>query len=130
MNKSILIVSLLCFAFSSKAQDVVQWKYSTKKIADHTYEVHFTPKVKFPWHIYSLEVIGDRALPTTIYFNKNPLIVLDGELQEIGMQKDFVQVVKLKADVKTNITGEIEFMACNDVQCLPPKTVKFNIKLE
>lgn len=43
---------------------------------------------------------------------------------------DFVQIVKLKVDVKTNMSGSVEFMACNNEQCLPPKTVLFNVALQ
>jgi thiol:disulfide interchange protein DsbD len=43
---------------------------------------------------------------------------------------DFVQVVKLKASSKTKLSGSLEYMACNDEQCLPPATVPFSIALE
>src|SRR5688572_24436809 len=120
MKTGMIITILLFFVLISNGQDVVQWKFNAKKKADKTYEIHFTPIVQSPWHIYSLRVFDDRALPTTFSFNKNPLVVLDGKVKEIGMQNDFVQVVKLKSNVKTNVTGEFEFMACNDTQCLPP----------
>jgi thiol:disulfide interchange protein DsbD len=42
---------------------------------------------------------------------------------------DFVQLVKLKSKAKTNFTGSVEFMVCNDQQCLPPATQKFSIAL-
>jgi thiol:disulfide interchange protein DsbD len=42
---------------------------------------------------------------------------------------DFVQLVKLKENAKTNFSGEVEFMVCNDQQCLPPATEKFSIPL-
>jgi hypothetical protein len=41
----------------------------------------------------------------------------------------FVQTVTLKASAKTNITGSVEFMACNDEQCLLPASIPFNIPL-
>ncbi len=31
---------------------------------------------------------------------------------------DFVQVVKLKANVKTNIVGSVEYQTCDDKKCL------------
>jgi len=42
---------------------------------------------------------------------------------------DFVQLVKVKGNAKTNVTGSVEFMVCNDKQCLPPATEKFSIAL-
>ncbi len=43
---------------------------------------------------------------------------------------NFVQIVTLKSKVKTNIKGSIEFMACNNEQCMPPKKESFSIVLE
>jgi thiol:disulfide interchange protein DsbD len=43
---------------------------------------------------------------------------------------DFVQVVKLKANVKTNVSGSVEFQTCDDKKCLPPKTVNFSVTIQ
>ena len=79
--------------------------------------------------------------------NNNPLLKLDGKIKEVGkMEKfkdktlgiaahqysnkvDFVQVVKLKSNAKTNVSGSVEFQTCDDKKCLPPKTVNFNVSL-
>ncbi|MEJ0105854.1 MAG: protein-disulfide reductase DsbD domain-containing protein, partial [Bacteroidota bacterium] len=126
---------------------IVNWSFSTKKISDKEYEVRFTPSVETPWHIYSQASPEGGALPTKITFSKNPLIVLKGKVKEEGKltskyeevfgvtvkyfegKVDFVQTVQLKSKVKTNITGTIEFMACKEEQCLPPKTISFNVTL-
>jgi hypothetical protein len=42
---------------------------------------------------------------------------------------DFVQKVKLKGTAKTNFTGSVTFMVCNDEQCLPAATQKFSLYL-
>ncbi len=131
MKTSLGVLILTICTYMSRAQDVVQWKFSSKKITDKTYEVHFTPTVQPPWHIYSVSIPeSNMARPTTFHFTTNPLIELVGKVKETGLQKDFVQVLKLKAKVKTNLTGEVTFMACTDRQCLPPETVSFSIKLE
>ena len=61
--------------------------------------------------------------------------VFDVTVKYFEGEVDFVQVVTLRQaqgdkPIKTNISGSIEFMACNDEQCLPPKTVSFNVRLE
>ena len=55
--------------------------------------------------------------------------VFEGTVKYFEGKADFVQVIKLKASVKTTISGSIEYMACNDEQCLPPATVPFTISL-
>jgi thiol-disulfide isomerase/thioredoxin len=125
MKKISLIIVLMCVAFISKAQDVVKWEIQCKKIAANTYEMHFTPKMQDSWHIYSLKVSGGMSIPTSFSFEKNPLATLTGGVKEIGMQKDFVQKIKLKKDTVTILKGSITYGACNDEQCLPPQTVEF-----
>lgn len=128
--------------------DPVRWNYSAKKIADKTYEVHVTASIQPNWHLYSQQQPEDAiAIPTSIRFNKNPLVVLNGAIKEVGKMElfkdeklklsanqysgkvDFVQVVKLKAGTKTNITGSVEYQTCDDKKCLPPKTVNFTVAL-
>ncbi len=126
----------------------VSWTYSAKKIADKTYELHMTATIQSGWHLYSQTQPEDAiAEPTTVTINKNPLLTLEGKINEEGkMEKfhdeklevsanqysstvSFVQVVKLKAKAKTNVSGSIRFQTCNDEKCLPPKTVTFSVAL-
>jgi len=151
MRSTILLAAILFSAASMNAQilNPVSWTFTAKKTADKTYEVHLTANIQSGWHIYSQTQPGDAiAIPTNISINKNPLFTLDGKIKELGkMQKfkdaalgvsanqysdkvDFVQVVKLKAKAKTNISGSVEFQTCDDKKCLPPKTVNFNVALQ
>jgi thiol:disulfide interchange protein DsbD len=36
----------------------------------------------------------------------------------------------VKGTVKTNMAGKVEYMLCNDKECLPPKKVDFSIALQ
>ena len=124
----------------------VQWTFSAKKIADDKYEIHMTARVSDDWHIYSQNA-GEGPFATEFTFTKNPLVVFDGKVQESGKMKkvfeksfdtevryyedvvNFVQVIKLKGKVKTNIAGKVQFMVCNDSRCLPPAAVDFKINI-
>ena len=127
----------------------VSWSFNSKKIADKTYEVRMTATMQPGWHLYSQVQPDDAiAIPTDIQFNKNPLLTLNGAIKEVGkMEKfkddklgvaanqyakkvEFVQVVKLKANAKTNLTGTIEYQTCDDEKCLPPKKVNFNLAVQ
>jgi len=127
----------------------VSWTFTAKKISDKTYELHLTASMQSGWHLFSQVQPEDAvAIPTGFKLNNNPLITLDGKIKEIGkMEKfhdakldisanqyaekvDFVQVVKLKSNVKTNITGSVEYQTCDDKKCLPPKTVTFSIPVK
>lgn len=143
------ILFLLLGSHALEAQlNPVNWSFSSKKIADKTYEIHLTATMQSGWHLYSQVQPDDAiAIPTDFKINSNPLLLLEGKIKEMGkMEKfhdkklevsanqysgkvDFVQVVKLKAKAKTNVTGSVEYQTCDDQKCLPPKTVNFTIAL-
>jgi len=150
MRTIILIIVLLAVAGLAHAQEgPVHWNYTLKKVADKTYELYMTGTVDKGWHIYA-QVQPEDALsfPTTIRFTKNPMLEMTGKPIEIGKKEkqhvevldvmqyyysdkvDFVQKLKLKGNIKTNISGSIEYMACTDERCLPAKTVNFNLALQ
>src|ERR1700761_6132513 len=150
MIKSTLLITLailtgsLAMAQSSKQ---VSWNYSAKKIADKTYEIHMTATIGGDYHLYAQDAGGDGPIPTTFTFTKSPLFTLTGNVQEKGQlvkkfesawnhdvkyyQKtvDFVQVVKLKTNVKTSLAGKVSFMVCNDHECLPPADVDISVNI-
>ena len=125
----------------------VQWVYATKKIADKTYEVHMTASIGANYHMYAQNVGVEGPLPTVFKFTSNPLASLEGKVKESGkiIRKkediwggtvqyyentvDFVQLVKLKGNIKTNLAGSVEFMVCNEKQCLPPSNVDFKVNI-
>lgn len=138
----VLAITVSSFAQSSKQ---VSWNYSAKKIADKTYELHLKATVSGQYHIYAQEAGVEGPLPTTITFTKSPLVQFDGKIKELGKRitkkeeawggnvnfyeksVDFVQVIKLKAPINTNITGNIAFMVCNDHECLLPSEINFTL---
>jgi thiol:disulfide interchange protein DsbD len=142
----LLLASVLVFAQSGTK---VKWDFVVKKTGDKKYEVRMIANIQPGWHLYSQSQSKDAiALPTTITFARNPLLIINGKPKEVGKVTDaydkatqsrsrfysnkveFVQVVTLKSNVKTSIAGDVEFMVCDDKQCLPPDKSKFTIKIE
>lgn len=140
------LVFLIIMSGFSQIENPVTWTYTTKKIADKTYEVHMTATLTGKWHIYSQNA-GEGPVPTTFTFAKNPLVSTDGSVKETGkLEKqfdknfnselkyynnkvDFVQKVKLKSPVATEVKGTVSYMVCDDKKCLPPRDVEFSVKL-
>ena len=145
-----LLLLVLNLSLDGQSQlNPVSWSFSSRKIADKTFEVHLTATMQPGWHLYSQVQPEDAiAIPTDFKLNNNPLLSLVGNIKEIGkMEKfhdprlevsanqyagkvDFIQVVKLKANVKTNLTGSVEYQTCDDKKCLPPKTVQFSVAVK
>jgi hypothetical protein len=147
MNKIILFFLPMAISYDAHAQLPCKWIFTAKKIAEKRYEIHLTAEVDNNWHTYSQGTPDGGPFPTKISFEKNPLVTMMGEIIEIGkMEKhhdavfdvdvkqfsdkvDFVQQVNLKADVKTILSGTVQFMLCNDHECMPPKKIPFSLSL-
>jgi hypothetical protein len=149
MKKIILFALVVCSGTLAIAQssNQVNWVYSAKKVADKTYEIHMTATIGGDYHLYAQDAGGDGPIPTAFTFTKSPLLALDGTVKEKGQlvkkfesawnhnvnyyekTVDFVQVVKLKSNVKTTLAGKVEFMVCNDKECLPPADVDIKVNI-
>ncbi|WP_290795732.1 protein-disulfide reductase DsbD domain-containing protein [Flavihumibacter sp. UBA7668] len=141
-----LLVMVLATATFAQSEKQVRWTFESKKISDNTYEVRITADIGGNFHMYAQDG-GDGPVSTTFDFTKNPLISFDGKVKEVGKMKkiyeeafgsevryyekkvDFVQVVKVKGKAKPTLAGKVEFMVCNDKECLPPSTVNFKVAL-
>ena len=148
MKKLLLIGIVMIIGMSAIAQikDPVKWKATSKKVGN-SYQVILTATLPKPWHIYSQFTGRGGPLPTELKFTKNPLLTFDGGVKEVGKLKeeydtnfdtkvkyfgdkvDFVQMVKVKGNLKTNVNVTIEYMTCDDSQCLPPTKKTFNVSL-
>ena len=151
MKKLLFVIAGLIVATAVMAQSKtkVNWSYTAKKITDKKYELRLTASIQNGWHLYSQHLDADAiALPTTVKFNKNPLLVMNGKVKENGKliaeydkatqsnskyykdKVEYVQVVTLKAKAKTSVSGEVEFMVCDDKSCLPPSKIPFTIAIQ
>jgi len=148
MRKIFAFVLLVFSVATVSAQSTkqVKWTFTAKKVADNTYEVLMTANINGNYHMYAQNP-GDGPVPTSFAFNRNPLLQLDGKVKEVGNIKkvyedafgsevrfyektvSFVQQVKVRGSAKNNLAGKVEFMVCNDKECLPPATVDFNINI-
>lgn len=150
MQKIVLLALVVLTGISVHAQNgsatQVQWTYSAKKISAKVYEVHMTAKIGAGWHLYAQNA-GSGPVSTSFSLTANPLVTPSGTIKEVGKLKkvfepafksevryyenavDFVQTVQLKSAVKTSLAGKVEFMVCNDHECLPPTDVPFSVEL-
>jgi hypothetical protein len=150
MKKFVLIlISFFSIGLlSAQGLNPVSWNFTSKKISDNVYELQMIATIQQGWHVYSQTQPKDAiAQPTTVVFNKNPLVELDGKLKEAGNLEKFkdkeldisanqysnkvvfLQRVKLKGKAKTNVTGRLTYQTCNDEKCLPAKTINVSIPL-
>jgi len=149
--KKILLSFLLIFSanliFAQIIKNPVNWTSSVKKVGDKTYQVVLVANIDKGWHMYSQTTPDGGPIPTKVTVAKNPLITTTNGFKENGKleQKyeplfgvnvrqysdkvEFTQVVKTKARVNTSMEVAVQFMVCDDHQCLPPSTKKLVVAL-
>jgi hypothetical protein len=149
MKKIILALSFVMIAMVSFSQEnPVNWSYEAKKKTADTYDLVITATFAHPWHIYSQSTPAGGPIPTKVSFKANPLISKNGAIKEEGkLEKrhdanfgvdvlsysekvQWIQTVKVKGNIKTNVSGTVEFMVCDDSHCLPPVKKSFDLKLQ
>ncbi|MBS1579904.1 MAG: hypothetical protein JST94_09250 [Bacteroidetes bacterium] len=142
------VFSLVAFQASAQMQNPVSWKFETKKKAEGVYVFTATANVDKSWHIYSQNTGKGGPIATNFVFKTNPLIKADGKVVETGKLEKvydknfktdvlfysnsvtFTQTVTVKGKAKTNFAGTVEYMVCDDEQCLPPVKKAFDLKLQ
>jgi hypothetical protein len=142
-----LLVTMISAVTFAQSSSQVKWTFTSKKIADKTYEVRVKAVVNGDWHIYSQNVGVDGPIPTAFSFTKNPLLAVDPKVKEEGKMitkaeevwggkvnyyektVEFVSTVKVKGSAKTKLVGKVEYMVCNEEKCLPPSETEFAVAI-
>ncbi|PIF34242.1 thiol:disulfide interchange protein DsbD [Flavobacterium sp. 9] len=150
MNKNILLASfLLLFSIMVKAQiyNPIKWKPSVQKISDTEYELQIKAIIDSGWHLYSQNVSDGGPIPTHFNFPKSPDFQLIGDVKEekgktiqdpvfkmpikfFEKESVFRQRIKVLSSKPFKIKTDVDFMVCNDENCLPPSTeeIEFSVK--
>ena len=144
--KKLFFTLLTLFILSATYAQIlnpITFNYSVVKKGNDLYEVHVKAMIEPKWHIYSVNNPDGGAQATEIKIKDGKVV---GATKENGKIKtmfekefnvnqkyfessvDFIQLIKLKPGNK-KISGTVNYMVCNDRQCLPPKEVEFKIKM-
>lgn len=138
---------LFCvFTLSGQIHNPVKWQTGINKISETEYDLEAKATIEKGWHLYSQNVPDGGPIPTTFTFETHSGYKSIGEVKESKgiTEKDpvFDMVIKYFENVATftkriqltgnkgiTIKGEVEFMVCDDTNCLPPDYVDlvFNI---
>ncbi|MES2107757.1 MAG: protein-disulfide reductase DsbD domain-containing protein [Bacteroidota bacterium] len=148
MKKIILfILSSFIYTISySQIEAPVKWSYAAKKISDSEAVIFIKASIDKGWHIYSQHINDGGPAKTSITFKTGDAFALNGSTIEpkpaskyektfsmnvAYFEKNviFQQKVKLKSG-RASVIGTINYMACNDHECLPPEDIEFTIAIK
>ncbi|MBE7684613.1 thiol:disulfide interchange protein [Tenacibaculum piscium] len=142
----IFLTLLINISVSGQIFNPIQWSTKVEKISDSNYKLITQATIKEGWSLYSQDVPKAGPIPTTFTYDDN-----GGDLKIIGNTKEpkgkvkftklfsdegmniksfankavFIQEItinKANQKIKT-VNAFVEFIACTDEQCLPPKEI-------
>ncbi|MGB1051136.1 MAG: cytochrome c biogenesis protein CcdA [Chitinophagales bacterium] len=147
-----VLFAYFLFAFGSLfaqfGDNPVTWDVEIVQGEDNEYEIRFEASIAEGWYIYSQDNDPNAGpIPTTIEFNENADIALEGGIVEEsshlkeGLDPIWNQVIKKYSDEvtfvqsftvleSTSIEGFYEYMTCNDESCMPPEYVEFSLDVD
>lgn len=150
MKKTILslLLSFISLTIFAQIQNPVKWTYSVENNGKEEATLVIKASIDKGWHLYSQFIGEGGPVPTSFRFDKSSNYTLVGKVNEIpkakpifdeifGMQvawfessATFKQKIKVSTGKDFKLNGALEFMVCDDKQCLPPDEVEFSFDIK
>jgi len=143
------LLALMLFPLFSFSQilDPVKWFFKTEQLTPGEATLVITAKAEKKWHIYSQDIPDGGPIPTTFIFVKSGSYEKVGKVTEgkpiidndplFGMtlkyyaeKAVFKQKIRVLSKKDFVIKGSLNFMCCDDKQCLPPNDVEFEFTVK
>ncbi len=149
MKKITLVLSLVFFTIAgafAQIEKPVKWSYAAKKVSKTEAVLYIKATIDSKWHIYSQNIKDGGPVKTTFAFSPSKDFSLLGKTEEPKAITKYESTFKMNVSyfenavvfqqkIKLNkaataVKGKVEFMVCNDRQCLPPEEVEFSIPVK
>jgi hypothetical protein len=148
MMKTLFITLLMCLSFVGFSQtpplNPITWTVTYIETSTTEGEIVFTAVIEKKWHIYSQRPSEAIPIPTSFTVTPNANFELIGKVEEDNAHEEYVAVfdakvflfegtalfkqkIKRKNRKEFTINTALEYITCNDTQCLPPKTLEFSV---
>lgn len=141
-----LLVSLTWTTAKAQVLEPVKWSTSVEKISDTEYDLISKATIDRGWHLYSQEVPEDGPIPTTFIYDTGKDAELIGNTTEeegrtvndpvfnmrikyFDDSAEFRQRINVLNKELSIVNGEVEFMVCDDMRCLPPAYIDLDFDL-
>ncbi len=143
----IVLIGIFCTGMSNAQTNPVTWSGDVAANEFGGYTVTLRADIETGWYLYSQHLEDGGPIPTQIAFNAGNYDLRggaseSGAITKEGMDKLFgINITKFgdqalfkqnlySKDLNEKITGTLEYMSCNDVQCTRPLRTEFKIDLK
>jgi thiol:disulfide interchange protein DsbD len=146
MKRILFILSFILFTsyVSGQIFDPATWDFRYIKTGEKQYEIVFTATIEEHSHIYSMDIPDGGPIPTSFRFDSVSGYLLEGITYEVTEPVELfdeafgfrIKTFSDKAEFRQKITavdpsfvvkGAVNYMACNNATCSPPKDVDFEL---
>ena len=143
--RSVASLTFAVFALSVQAQSAsVTWESSVEALEGDSYRIVLEASIPASYHMYDMGPYEGGPNATVITFTPSEGIQLEGGVEQLstphryfddvfGMEigtfegkAQFAQRVKLSAP-QASITARLEWMICDDTNCMPPDDIELTI---
>ncbi|GAB1359230.1 hypothetical protein MASR1M31_10110 [Porphyromonadaceae bacterium] len=146
MKKITLILWMLCVAVISSAQilEPIKWEVRINDLSANQKELVFRATIDAGWHLYGTNLPEGGPISTSFTVsqinggevageakaNVDPIekhdALFDMRLTYFEKEVVFTLPINVTDAAAFGVSGQVEFMACDDKNCLPPSTVEFS----
>lgn len=138
---------LLSGSMFAQMYNPVKWSTSVEKISDKEYLLKAQAVIQSGWHLYGQYIEEGGPSPTAFTFKntakKFELIgktteekghetidkIFDMKIKYFEDKAVFTQKIKFTSDEILNVTADVDFMVCDDSNCLPPSSEELSFKI-
>lgn len=140
-----LLFTIVTIVVSAQIFTPVSWEFSQNQLSENEVELIFKASIDEHWHLYSQDIADDGPVPTSFTF------IIDGDTSVKVLEepkaieeydpnfemvlKYFAEEVEFKYNLEIEegnslqIDGYVDFMVCDDAQCLPPDYAEFSFSI-
>lgn len=146
----LLLVALHSKSAYNQIYEPVKWTFSYKALSGKDLEIQATAAIETGWHVYALnasdnpEAIG--PISTSLRFPEHTTCKPKGKVRQgkyithfdpnfemdlnyFEKSASFSQVFTRLTDGAFTVSGELEYMVCNDERCLFPEPMSFEVQV-
>ena len=141
---------LLPFFSFSQILEPVKWSFKVEQSKPEEATLLLIAKIDHKWHLYSQynPPPPDGPISTSFKFTKSKNFELSGKVIEekpieekdpqfdnailryFEHEAEFRQKIKILSEKDFTVNGVLEFMCCDDKQCLPPTEIEFSFNIK
>lgn len=143
----ILLSFLSLGLFAQNQSNPVSWSATYVDKGNKQGEILIKALIEDKWHIYSQRPTDAGPIPTSFSITpQEGVYVLNGKVEEKDAHEEYVKAFEAKIFVfdheavftqkitrQTNkaftVNIKLEYMTCNDMQCLPPKIIDLQVNV-